>query len=151
MESYKLSGGLTGKYKAEAEQCDAEIDDDDDIEDDGGDGVGFDVDGDDDGFDDDGGGELQRQIAPEETENDAEEIPNESMHGGEDREDSKPVYIYFDVETTGLSIYQDHIVEVAAVVQSELSSHVKSPDFQTLVQTSRKINSKGNSINVFDK
>ena len=52
---------------------------------------------------------------------------------------AKPLLIYFDLETTGLSIYNDHIVEVAAVLPSDL----KSSEFQSLVKTSRKISSKG--------
>ncbi len=50
--------------------------------------------------------------------------------------------IFYDCETTGLSIYDDHITDVAAkVVLSPVS--LETPTFSSLVATSRRIPASG--------
>ncbi len=71
----------------------------------------------------------------------------------EDQEDSsekaRPLLFFFDCEATGLSIYDDHITEVAAKVVGVPLSSVSRPSFPSLVHIPpnipRKCN-KGNSI-----
>ena len=55
-----------------------------------------------------------------------------------DRDDSRPLLILFDCETTGLSIYADHITDIGAKV---LSPPV--PTFSCLVRTGRTISAIG--------
>ena len=56
-------------------------------------------------------------------------------------DNANPLLFFFDVETTGLSIYQDHIVELAAkVIGVPL---VSQPTFSSLVHTPRNIPTKG--------
>lgn len=65
--------------------------------------------------------------------------------------DAKPLYIFFDIETTGLSIYDDHVTEIAAKVVGLSLSHLSSPSFSSLVHTPRNISSTGmtfSSLNV---
>ena len=56
-----------------------------------------------------------------------------------------PLYFLYDCEATGGSVYKDHIVEVAAVVQP-LPDNVQSSlptTFQSLVNTSKRIAAPG--------
>ena len=58
-----------------------------------------------------------------------------------------PLYFLYDCEGTGGSIYDDHIVEIAAIVQP-LCVDIRAPtEFQFLVKTSRKIKPIGNALN----
>ena len=53
-------------------------------------------------------------------------------------DDAKPLFFLYDCESTGLSIYTDHIIEIAAeVIDSPLSS--SNTTFSSLVKTSRRI------------
>ena len=60
------------------------------------------------------------------------EVDDPSMEQEEDSsDDAKPFLILYDCETTGLSIYNDHIVEIAAeVIDSPHPLH-----FTSLVKT----------------
>lgn len=60
-------------------------------------------------------------------------------------DDAQPLLFLFDCETTGLSIYTDHITDIAAKV---ICSPVQliSPTFSSLVKTSKRIPSKSLSI-----
>lgn len=53
------------------------------------------------------------------------------------------VLFLFDIETTGLSIYDDHITEIAAKVVGVPVSSVSEPTFSSLVKTGRTISKKG--------
>lgn len=56
--------------------------------------------------------------------------------------DAQPLWIFYDCETTGFSIYSEHITDIAAkVVASPVP--VTSPTFTRLVKTSRSISSAG--------
>ena len=58
-------------------------------------------------------------------------------------DDSRPLLVLFDCETTGLSIYSDHITDIGAkVLNPPVPVHV--PTFSTLVRTRRTISSTGN-------
>ena len=53
-----------------------------------------------------------------------------------------PLLVLFDCETTGLSIYSDHITDVVAKVLSPPVS-VPLPTFSSLVRTGRNISATG--------
>lgn len=68
-----------------------------------------------------------------------DEIWNENEDDGDD---TQPLLIFYDCETTGFSIYSDHITDIAAkVVASPVP--VTVPTFSSLVKTSRSIPSAG--------
>lgn len=53
---------------------------------------------------------------------------------------SKYLLFLFDCESTGLDIYRDHILEIAAKV---VNVSVSQPSYTSLVHTSRKISAEG--------
>ena len=55
-----------------------------------------------------------------------------------------PLLFFFDTESTGLNIYNDHIVEIAAKVTGVPLSAVSQSSYSSLVHTSKNIPSKGN-------
>ena len=61
--------------------------------------------------------------------------------------DTKPVHIFFDIETAGLSIYNDHITEIGAKVVG-MPSQLSSPSFTSLVHIPRNISSAGTYIHL---
>ena len=61
-------------------------------------------------------------------------------------EDAHPLLFLFDTETTGLNIYEDHIIEIAAKVTGVPTSTITQPSYSSLVHTSRNIPSKGEYI-----
>lgn len=65
--------------------------------------------------------------------------------GFKDSSDSAhPLLIFYDCETTGLSVYNEHITDVAAkVVASPVP--LETPTFSSLVATSRRIPEVGTS------
>ena len=75
---------------------------------------------------------------------DHQESEGDDDEEGDDsgREDSHPLLIFFDCETTGFSIYSDHITDIAAkVVASPVP--VSQPTFSSLVRTPRNIPAAG--------
>ena len=58
-------------------------------------------------------------------------------------EDAHPLLFLFDTETTGLNIYEDHIIEIAAKVTGVPLYVVTQPSFSSLVHTPRNIPWKG--------
>ena len=78
--------------------------------------------------------------------------PNQSY----DQSNSKtvPLLIFFDIETTGFSIYDEHIIELAAKVVGVHKSGISQVSFSSLVYTSRnipKIGKKTESLNFRSK
>lgn len=62
-----------------------------------------------------------------------------SMEQSEDSTDNaKPLLFLYDCETTGLSIYNDHIIEIAAEVVNCPVTY-SNDSFSSLVKTSRRI------------
>ena len=56
---------------------------------------------------------------------------------------SQPLLFFYDCETTGLSIYDDHITEIAAKPIGISGFSVNMPSFSSLVHTPRNIPRKG--------
>ena len=61
-------------------------------------------------------------------------------------DDSHPLLLFYDCETTGFSIYSEHITEIAAKVVGVPQSSFSQPTFSSLVKTSRNISKKGNTL-----
>ncbi len=75
---------------------------------------------------------------------DADPDANEGQEEQEDSsEQAHPLMFFFDCEATGLSIYDDHITEIAAKVVGVPLSSVSQPSFSSLVHTPRNIPKKG--------
>ena len=56
--------------------------------------------------------------------------------------DEHPLLIFYDCETTGLSIYNEHLTDIAAkVIASPVP--LSNPTFSSLVKTSRRIPAPG--------
>ena len=62
---------------------------------------------------------------------------------GEDADTLEDALFLFDTETTGLNIYEDHIIEIAAKVTSVPLYAVTQPSFTSMVHTPRNIPWKG--------
>ena len=104
-------------------------------------------------------------IAGDESRTEVEMVHDDRQDDGEDREDlldreadrgediaenAHPLLFFFDTETTGLSIYDDHIVEIAAKVVGVPRSTVTQPSFSSLIHTPKNIPTKGMLIHVPD-
>ncbi len=75
------------------------------------------------------------------TADDAAEQDDEDESSG-DVSESRPLLILYDCETTGLSIYSDHLTDLGAkVIQPRVS--VPNPTYSSLVRTSRNISAPG--------
>ena len=71
------------------------------------------------------------------------EVDDQLMGNEEDSDDDRhPLLILYDCETTGLSIYNDHITDIAGkVIASPVP--LSKPTFSSLVKTSRRIPAAG--------
>ena len=110
-----------------------------------------------------GGHDTDSELESSDSESSEEElsepdncIPNSTDssddESGEEMSDNpSPLYFLYDCEGTGGSIYKDHIVEIAAVLQplpSNLHLKTKLPTtFQSLVNTSKRIAAAGKKLN----
>ena len=65
--------------------------------------------------------------------------------GDEQEGNPSPLYFLYDFEATGGSIYKDHIVEIAAVLQplANIVETGQQKSFHSLVNTSKKIAAPG--------
>ena len=54
--------------------------------------------------------------------------------------------LFCDVETTGVRINHDHVIEIGAVVFGEAKSHVTNPTFNELIYTDVRIPQIGNVV-----
>lgn len=92
-----------------------------------------------------GGGEVERPMTVAE-DPDVGACIDSDVPVEQDEEDSsdgaQPLLILYDCETTGLSIYDEHIIEIAAKV---LNCPYPKEDitFSSLVRTARRIHSAG--------
>ena len=59
-----------------------------------------------------------------------------------DGDDREPLFIFYDCETTGLSVYKDHITDIAAKVVA-CPVPITSPTFSSLVKTSKHVPAVG--------
>ena len=57
-------------------------------------------------------------------------------------DDTRPLLILYDCETTGLSIYSEHITDIAAKV-FDPPTELSTPTFSSLVRTGRNISAIG--------
>lgn len=57
-------------------------------------------------------------------------------------DEAEPLLIFYDCEATGFSIYQEHIIEIAAEVYQCPVPH-RETTFSSLIKTARRIQSKG--------
>lgn len=72
----------------------------------------------------------------------ADAVVDQSLDEEDSSDDAHPLLFFFDCETTGFGIYDDHLTDIAAkVVNSPVP--VSSPTFSTLVRTSRRIPAAG--------
>ena len=93
----------------------------------------------------DGQGEMESDAmaatSAEQESIDAEpEVDDQSMEEEEEEnsDDLHPLLFFYDCETTGFSIYNDHITDIAArVVASPVP--LSCPTFSSLVKTARRI------------
>jgi len=95
----------------------------------------------------DGQGEAESSVAEAHTEevDVAEDAGGDEQCTAENLEDRQPLLILYDCETTGLSIYNDHIIDIAAkVIASPVP--VSQPTFTSLVRTPRNIPGPGKKI-----
>ena len=93
----------------------------------------------------DGNGEPESttQEPPAVDDEDVEDTGVEQSLDEEDSsDDAHPLLIFYDCETTGFSIYNDHLTDIAAkVINSPVP--LSSPTFSSLVKTSRRIPAAG--------
>ena len=66
----------------------------------------------------------------------------EQASGGSS-DNAHPLLLFYDCETTGFSVYAEHITEIAAKVVGVPLSSCSQPTFSSLVKTSRNISKKG--------
>ena len=66
----------------------------------------------------------------------------------DDSRDAQPLLTFYDCETTGFSIYNDHITDIAAkVVASPVP--LTDPTFSSLIRTSKRIPAVGKKVTSF--
>ena len=61
-------------------------------------------------------------------------------------EDSHPLFVLFDCETTGFSIYSDHITDIGAIILTS-PVPIAQPTFSRLIRTPRNIPAAGKNEN----
>ena len=97
-----------------------------------------------------GQGETERTDTEDKCDEDAEpEVDDhhecdDASEGSSD--DAHPLLFFYDCETTGFSVYSEHITEIAAKVVGVPLSSLSQPTFSSLLKTSRNITKKGITI-----
>ena len=93
-----------------------------------------------------GQGETER-TETEKCDEDAEPVVDDDREckdtSGGSSDNANPLLMFYDCETTGFSIYSEHITEIAAKVVGVPLSSFSQPTFSSLVRTSRNISKKG--------
>ena len=101
-----------------------------------------------------GQGETERTDTDDKCDEDTEPVVDDSPDCDDDddrRSDSShPLLLFYDCETTGFSVYSEHITEIAAKVVGLPLSSFSQPIFSSLVKTSRNITKKGNTTIILD-
>ena len=94
-----------------------------------------------------GQGETERTETEDKCDEDAEPVVDDDHEcedaSGGSSDDANPLLMFYDCETTGFSIYTEHITEIAAKVVGVPLSSFSQPTFSSLVKTSRTISKKG--------
>ena len=77
----------------------------------------------------------------EECDTDYDDVDGEQIENGDNvvKENAHPLFFFFDIETTGLSIYEDHIIEIASKIVGIPCSTITCPPFASLVHTPKNI------------
>lgn len=80
---------------------------------------------------------------------DDSEVFQGGQEDGEEEEDdgtdnAQPLHFFYDCETTGLSIYSEHLTEIAAKVVGVPLTQVTQSSYSSLIHTPRNIPKKGN-------
>ena len=97
----------------------------------------------------DGKGDTENtepEADPDDTEpvdDDQHESDTDEDLQGDSSDNADPLLFFYDCETTGYSIYHEHITEIAAKVVGVPLSSLSQPTFSTLVKTTRNISKKG--------
>lgn len=74
------------------------------------------------------------------------EVDDQPVDEDEDSsDDAHPLLIFYDCETTGFSIYDDHLTDIAAKVVA-CPVPLSTPTFSSLVMTSRHIKAPGTAL-----
>ena len=87
-----------------------------------------------------GQGETERTDTEDRCDEDAEPLVDNDHSGetsGGSSDNDHPLLLFYDCETTGFSVYTEHITEIAAKVVSVPLSSFSQPTFLSLVKTSR--------------
>lgn len=101
-----------------------------------------------------GNGQGEAESADTEGKSDEDAEPGVDDHHEDEvdsdssSDDAHPLLFFYDCETTGFSIYSEHITEIAAKVVGVPLSSFSQPTFSSLVKTSRNISKKGNTLYV---
>ena len=67
-------------------------------------------------------------------------------HEEDNVDGARPLLIFYDCETTGLSIYNEHVTELAAKVIGIPSASLTASSFSSLIRTPRHIPAAGLSL-----
>ena len=99
-----------------------------------------------------GQGERERTDIEDKCDEEAEPVVDDDHEceeaSGDIDDNAPPLLFFYDCETTGFSIYTEHITEIAAKVVGVPLSSFSQPTFSSLVKTSRNISKKGITIKV---
>ena len=96
------------------------------------------------------GEETERTEIEDKCDEDAEPVVDDNEcedTSGVSSDDANPLLMFYDCETTGFSIYSEHITEIAAKVVGVPLSSFSQPTFSNLVKTSRNISNVCNLQN----
>ena len=93
-----------------------------------------------------GQGETKRTDTEDRCDEDAKPVVDNDHSGetsGGSSDNAHPLLLFYDCETTGFSVYTEHIMEIAAKVVGVPLSSFSQPTFLSLVKTSGNISKKG--------
>lgn len=79
----------------------------------------------------------------QEQQDEAQELQSQETEDSAVSDDGIPLLFIYDCETTGLSIYTEHITEIAGKVTGIPLSSISQPTYTSLIKTSRTISKNG--------